>query len=338
MPSTIKKIQAENKDSIDDIINIKVVKKLANDNFVIADETGHSLLRTSQDLEENCVYKLLKPMYINKMLEANPKLKLLKSKTKLTAQKITTEDMKKYEAEVGVNKIEKSKTKLDLNNFTKCEELGPNEKTEMLTVLIVSKSGDIAGSYGKYNIVSAKDCNNAKSSIAIYHDKSKIVTVGKLLTFTTLKKTAYKPDGSAYHRLATMWSSRIFEAKEKDAFKNVLMGDEMVTGIILGHEGMTSYESCKKCFTKLADDFCRKCQKDVDEKENNFYVNLYIQNTDSEEDILELFAFKANLEIEGESNDDFTKALDDLTDTVQRIEYNTSDDFGKKKMVKIHRS
>ena len=135
-----------------------------------------------------------------------------------------------------------------------------------------------------------------------------------------------------------MWSSRIFEAKEKDAFKNVLMGDEMVTGMILGHEGMTSYESCKKCSTKLADDFCRKCQKDVDKKESNFYVNLYVQNTDGEEDILELFAFKTNLEIEGESNDDFTKALDDLTDTVQRIEYNTSDDFGKKKMVKIHRS
>ena len=95
MPSTIKKIQAENKDSIEDIINIKVVKKLANDNFVVADETGHSLLRTSQDLEENCVYKLLKPLYINKMLEANPKLKLLKSKQKLTSQKITTEDMKK---------------------------------------------------------------------------------------------------------------------------------------------------------------------------------------------------------------------------------------------------
>ena len=59
--------------------------------------------------------------------------------------------------------------------------------------------------------------------------KSKIVTVGKLLTFTTLKKTAYKPDGAAYHRLATMWSSRIFEAKEKDAFKNIFMGDEMMT-------------------------------------------------------------------------------------------------------------
>ena len=55
MPSTIKKIQAENKDFIDDIINIKVVKKLANDNFVVADETGHSLLRTPQDSGELCV-------------------------------------------------------------------------------------------------------------------------------------------------------------------------------------------------------------------------------------------------------------------------------------------
>ena len=49
MPSTIKKIQTENKDTIEDIINIKVVKKLSDDSFVVADETGHSLLRTSQD-------------------------------------------------------------------------------------------------------------------------------------------------------------------------------------------------------------------------------------------------------------------------------------------------
>ena len=338
MPSNIKKIQDENKESVEDIINIKVVKKLADDKFVVADETGHSLLRTSQDLEENCVYKLLKPKYISQMLEANPKLKLLKSKQKLTAKKIPTEDMKKYEAEVGVKATDNQKTKLDMNNFTKCEELAPNEKTEMLTVLIVSKSGDIAGSYGKYNIVSAKDCNNAKNSIAIYHDRSNVVTVGKLLTFTSLKKTAYKPDGAAFHRLATMGSSRIFEPKEKNAFKDVFMGDEMVTGVILGHEGLTCYESCKNCSTKLTDEFCRKCKKDVDEKVNNFYVNLYVQNTDGEENILEIFAFKTNLEIEGESNEDFNKALDDLTDTVQKIEYNTSDDFGKMKMVKIHRT
>ena len=122
MPSNIKKIQDENKESVEDILNIKVVKKLADDKFVVADETGHSLLRTTQDLEENCVYKLLKPRFISQMLEANPKLKLLKSKQKLTAKKIPTEDMKKYEAEVGVKATDNKKTKLDMNNFTKCEE------------------------------------------------------------------------------------------------------------------------------------------------------------------------------------------------------------------------
>ena len=212
-----------------------------------------------------------------------------------------------------------------------------NEKTETLTVLIVSKSGDVAGMYGKYNIVTAKDCNADKNSIAIYHDKKKIVAVGKLLTFTALKKTSYKPDSSAFYRLATMWNSRIFEAKENDGFQDVFLGDVMMTGTILGYEGLTTYESCKKCSTKLSEDHCRKCQIEVVDKINNFYVNLYVQGIDEGAEILELFAFKTNLGINSENPEDFEKELDDLSDKVHTIEYNISEDNGKMKIVKIHR-
>ena len=122
MPITIKKIQDEDKESIEDIVNIKIVKKIADENFVVADETGHALLRTSQDLEENGVYKLLKPKYKNSVLEANPKLKLLKSKHKLEAQKVSPKDLKQYECTISSSQP-KSKEKLDLNTFTKCDAL-----------------------------------------------------------------------------------------------------------------------------------------------------------------------------------------------------------------------
>ena len=188
MPTTIKKIQAEDKESVEDILNIKIVRKIAEETYVVADETSHALLRTSQDLEENGVYKLLKPKYRNSVLEANPKLKLLK---------VSQKDLKQYEVTIESPNQANCNEEVNLNTFTKCDALEVNAKTEYLTVLIVSKSGDIVGMYGKYNIVTAKDCNADKNSIAIYHDKKMIVTVGKLLTFTTLKKTSFKADGSA---------------------------------------------------------------------------------------------------------------------------------------------
>ena len=55
MPTTIKKIQAEDKESVEDILNIKIVRKIAEETYVVADETSHALLKTSQDLEENGV-------------------------------------------------------------------------------------------------------------------------------------------------------------------------------------------------------------------------------------------------------------------------------------------
>ena len=159
MPTTIKKIQAEDKESVEDILNIKIVRKIAEETYVVADETSHALLRTSQDLEENGVYKLLKPKYRNSVLEANPKLKLLKSKHELEAQKVSQKDLKQYEVTIESPNQANCNEEVNPNTFTKCDALEVNAKTEYLTVLIVSKSGDIVGMYGKYNIVTAKDCN-----------------------------------------------------------------------------------------------------------------------------------------------------------------------------------
>ena len=186
--------------------------------------------------------------------------------------------------------------------------------------------------------MTAKDCNGHKNSINIYHDKTKIVNVEKLLTFTALKKTPYKHDNADYHRLATVWNTRIFEAKETNEFEDVLLGDEKCIGIVLGYQDLTTYESCMKCSSKLAEDFCRKCQKHVEGKKvNDFYVKVYVQDKHDEENIMELFAFKKDLRIQSDTNEEFEKILDDLTDKTHIIEYNKDEDNGKMKLVKLKR-
>ena len=246
MPTSIKQIRKENQEIIETTLDVKVYKKI-NDNFyIVFDESGHALLESNQVLSDNIVYKLLKPKYRNNALQANPKLRILKTKGNLEGKPLTKTEVKQYEETVSAFLPKQDvKQKLKLNNFTKCEALSDNDKIEMITLLIISKSRDIEGKYGNYHIVTAKDCDGKKNSLNIYHDKTKIVEAQKLLTFTTLKKTPYKPTDSDFHRLATIWNTRIFEAKEteKNEFKDILMGDEKCTVLILGYDNLNVYEN-----------------------------------------------------------------------------------------------
>ena len=61
MPTSIKQIRKDNQEIVETTVDVKVYKKIKNDFYIVVDETGHVLLETSQELQENIVYKLLKP-------------------------------------------------------------------------------------------------------------------------------------------------------------------------------------------------------------------------------------------------------------------------------------
>ena len=339
MPTTIQQIKNENKEIIETALDVKIHKKLSDTMYIAVDNTAHIALSTNQDLQESLTYKLLKPKLNKSVLEANPKFKLLKTKVKLNAKVLNKTEMKAYEEFIELeNKRPSTTNHKNLNNFSKFEALCNETKSEKLTLLIVSKSSDIDGKYGKYNIVTAKDCNGEKNSIAIYHDKQKVVCAQKVLTFTTLKKTTFKPSDAAFHRLATVWNTRIFEAKQDEVFvfQNILLGDEKVEGLILGYEDFVIYESCIKCSTKLLEDFCKKCDKNVEEqKKNDFFVTLYAQEIKNEENIMDLFAFKRDINVGVNEAHEFEKIVDELTGKRFVIEFNKPEGEGKLKLVKM---
>lgn len=342
MPTSIKQIRKENQEIIESTLDIKVYKKINENFYIVVDENAHALLESSQELLENIVYKLLKPKFVNSILYANPKLKILKTKLKLEGKSLTKNEVKQYEETVtSFAPKQDIKQKKNLNNFSKCEALNENDKIDMLTVLIISKSRDIEGKFGNYNIVTAKDCEGKKNSLNIYHDKAKIVQPQKLLTFTTLKKTPYKPDDVEFHRLATIWNTRIFEAKEteKIEFKDILMGDEKCTVVVLGFDDMNVYESCQQCYSKLLEEFCKKCQKHVEgKKTNDFYVTLYAQDVQNEAKIIDLFAFKKDLQIMNGETEDFDKKLEEISGQTFTIEYNKPEGNEKCKLVKLYKN
>ena len=117
------------------------------------------------------------------------------------------------------------------------------------------------------------------------------------------------------------------------------MGDEKCTVLILGYDNMNVYESCQKCSSKLLEEFCKKCQKDVaGKKTNDFYVTLYAQDIQSEETIMDLFAQKKDLQIRNGEAEDFEKNLDELTGQTLIIEYNKPEENEKFKLVKVYKN
>ena len=262
MPSNILKTKKDGVECIETTLDLKIITKITNNIYVVGDETGSALLETSQDLQEGTVYKILKPFFTNDTFQANPKFKILKTKKTLMTKSLTEKEFKKYQEMASEKKVTENIRTADLMNFDKCESFNENKPIETITVLIISKSRDIEGKYEKYNIVTAKDCEGKKNSLNIYHDKNGIVRIGKLLTFIMLKKTAFKPNDQEFHRLATSYQTRIFEAKEqeKNKFKNVFLGYEKSKVGILGYDNLNYYDSCKKCSSRLIENVCKKCQ------------------------------------------------------------------------------
>ena len=339
MPNSISNIKIEGKESVETALDVKIISKVNHRVYIIGDDTGSALLETNQELEENIVYKLLKPKFCNETFHANPKFKILKTKISLKTKALSKSELKHYQELTLLSETQETNQIMDMNNFIKCENLSESKNIEMLTLLIVTKSRDIDGKFGKYQIVTAKDCNGEKNSINIYHDKTKVTQTGKLLTFTNLKKTNFKPENVNLYRLATTYTTRIFEANEnnKKKFINICLGDEKMQGIILGYENLKSYESCNTCSSKLLDNFCKKCQTNVgSKKKQDFYVTLYAQEVDSEENIVDLFSFKKELFIDLKE-EEIEKSLEEIVGKTFIIEYNKPEGEEKSKLVKMYK-
>ena len=55
------------------VIEIKIIQKVSDEHYIVADETDHALLVSDQNLKEGSAYKLIKPSYENSELR-KPKI------------------------------------------------------------------------------------------------------------------------------------------------------------------------------------------------------------------------------------------------------------------------
>ena len=75
-------------------LEIKIMKKVSDDKYIVADETAHTLLVSDQSLKEGSAYKLIKPSYEESVLSKNPKFAVIKVERNIKSKELKTEDEK----------------------------------------------------------------------------------------------------------------------------------------------------------------------------------------------------------------------------------------------------
>ena len=284
------------------MLDVKVVKKVAEEYYIVADETEHTLLVSPQELKEGSTYKLIKPSYADSELRKNPKFAVVK-----VERDIKTKPLKKDDEKLLVARImqtENNEGAKIVNDFGLIEGLGIGGIADEITLMVTNISSIIQGKFGTYRIATCKDIKGKTNSLNLYRNLVDMVNVEDVLVFTKLKVNNFRKEDQDYHRLGTTAGSRITRAgvKEKQKFEaaGVMLGDKVVKGSILGISEVNVYESCSKCWCKIDDEgLCRKCNMKPESKKQDYNLIMYIQNDEDEDDILDLFGFKSTLEVGG---------------------------------------
>ena len=297
MATSLEKLKKGKIDKIN-MIDVKVVKKINEEDYIVADETEHTLLGSPQKLKEGCSYKLIKPSFADSQLIKKTKFAAVKIEREIKTKVLKKEDEKKLVEKINLeNGKEEPK---NVNDFVAVNELGVGAMVGEIILMVVNKSSVIEGTYGTYRIITCKDMNNRKNSINLYRNMQDLVEVGEVYVFTSLKVNNFKKEDQDFNRLGTVHATRITSAnmKMKQEFKaaGIMLGDHQIKGNIIGISEVNVYESCVKCWSKVEENnFCKKCKKMQECKKKVFNLIMYIQNENDEAEILDVFVFKTTL-------------------------------------------
>ena len=280
------------------MLEVKVIKKVSENFYIVGDKKGHVLLESEQGLKEGTVYKLIKPLLENMGLRRNPKFAAIKME-----KDIKTKTLNQGEEDKLCESIKKAKCVPKINNnFKLVDALGVGSVADRIKVMVVNRSSVIAGKFGNYRIITCKDVMNQKNSINLSKNLMNMVEVGEIYTITKIKVSNFKKEDTEFRRVGTTFSSKIIKgtADDKVEFEiaEVTLGDKAARGTILGISELKVYESCVVCWCKVdADNECRKCMKKVEDKKADFNLVMYVGIEDDNNEVLDLFCFKSTLNL-----------------------------------------
>ena len=135
------------------VIDVKVVKYISDDYYIVEDNSGFIILVSDQKLTEGQGYKLIKPKFQDDQLKKNPKFSMIQ------AENIKTKNLSNYETERLLESIPKTVgTNINeiTNDLEKIDRTGVNSISGEVFLLFCNISRLIEGRYGNYKIITVK--------------------------------------------------------------------------------------------------------------------------------------------------------------------------------------
>ena len=313
------------------------VKLLQNTNsedlFIVGDGSNYALLNLSSHPEysklvkvENA-YKFIKCTVDNDQITPSS-FKPIQSKAKIEI----TANKKKLEKIVKMANSLTPKTKTSqLEEIEK--EAKVNSYHSNLTVMVTKVSRKIEGSNGAYKISTVTDSNNYRAELNLYEPHLDTLEVGKIIKMDKVKKIMINEKMRLCAVRFTM-ITKDEDAKTKDAFKDVTIGQNKTLGIVEGIVDVSYYQSCKVHMCKIdMDNRCHHCNQEVQETQHNLTAIMYLTTAD---DTIQIRCWKSQMKFltDKDTEEEIAVKINQVEGTEMTVEYDENTD-GQNILVRI---
>ena len=281
-----------NKESKINHLKVKILSK-HEDKFIVGDSSMMAIFNASnkdqQNLIEGKCYMLLKPIKLDeKSFICNEKVKaVLISDFSLPYKKNEVNQMKSLlNSTVYKHSAVTVNPSLTIKTFDQICLLPDKSIVATVIAKVITKSKDINGAYGPYNISKLKDIEGSKIDINLYSNSiRKKINRGDVIELKQLKLTKFERNGETVNRLQTTGRTTVqrpIEAIDK-MFENISLGDKREVGTVLAVHNVYPYTSCTKCWKRIDSDEANCSCGHVEEKHSiDFYCQFYVQSKNDE--------------------------------------------------------
>lgn len=184
----------------------------------------------------------------------------------------------------------------DLKTFVDFSNLAARSNIGSIVSKVVFVSPKKAAQFSDCRLVGLKDVSGKKSHVTLFGKFADMVEADKVYEFSNLTVQGFKAPSDEFHRLGSSAKTTIKEATSdvRGLFQNVLLGEGVIEGHILGYERLFHYKSCPFCTKKCDDDeCCSSCHKVVlNSHVHDFNVTLQVMDALDDDEVKLVLAFR----------------------------------------------
>ena len=196
------------------ILKVKVIKKIKESTFIIADSTDCMLLSTygnlrwSNFIQQDMFLQLIKPKMSSNYIIPTVSPVSIESFTIKHKNKKCCEDLEKIAFTEDFNRPPQSEPTSNML-LADVEALPAKTRINNILLKVANVSREIPGRYNSFRHITVKDISGDKSTVTLFGYFKDMITEGQVYKFNNLQTSDYKGPLDVYKRLNSAASTNI---------------------------------------------------------------------------------------------------------------------------------